>query len=137
LSSRFITNLLVLLAGGFVVVSSQSFSAHTTGWIAFGVALGVLGMIAASQNRRRGNSQRALDAITGLLAIWSVVASVVFDASALTWLSFGDALGLAGLAIIGLCTHELSTERVVHRFAIPEHDGETAMKAAERYSAAA
>jgi hypothetical protein len=75
--------------------------------------------------------------ITALLAAWTVIASVVFNGSTLTWLSFGDALGFVGLAIIGLCAHELSMERVVHRFAIPEHDGETAMKSATAYSNAA
>src|SRR5438046_9783117 len=95
---RFITNLVVLLAGGFVVVSSQTFGAQTTRWIAFGVALGTLGVIALAQrSRARGMIQSALDAMIGLLAVWSAVASMVFNGSTLVWLSFADGLGLATL----------------------------------------
>ena len=35
MSLRFATNLLVLIASGFVVVSTQAFDAVTAGWIAF------------------------------------------------------------------------------------------------------
>ena len=112
MSPRFITNLVVLLAGGFVVVSSQTFGAQTTRWIAFGVALGTLGVIALAQrSRARGMIQSALDAMIGLLAVWSAVASMVFNGSTLVWLSFADGLGLATLAIGGVFAHELSTER--------------------------
>ena len=35
-------------------------------------------------------------------------------------LSFGEAIGFVGLAVVGLVAHELSTERIVHAFeAIP------------------
>ena len=38
----------------------------------------------------------------------------------MTWLSFGEAIGFASLALLGLIAHELKTERVVHSFeAIP------------------
>jgi len=138
MSSRFITNLLLLVAGGFVVVASQTFDAGTTGWIAFGIALGTLGVTAVAQlDRGRGNTQRALDAIIGSLAVWSAVASMVFSGSTLMWLSLADALGLAVLAIAGLAAHELTTERVVHSLAAAETSSDRAMKAAEPYSAAA
>src|SRR2546423_12716020 len=102
MSPRFITNLVVLLAGGFVVVSSQTFGAQTTRWIAFGVALGTLGVIALAQrSRARGMIQSALDAMIGLLAVWSAIASVVFNGSTLVWLSFADGLGLATIAFGG------------------------------------
>jgi hypothetical protein len=137
MSPRFITNLLVLLAGGFVVVASQSFGAGTTGWIAFGIALGILGVTAVAQReRRRGAFQTALDAMTGSLAGWPVVASVVFTGSALTWLSFADALGFVALAVVGLVAHEFSTERVVNSLAAPERRDAT-VTAADSYSAAA
>jgi hypothetical protein len=138
MSSRFITNLLVLVGAGFVAGASQAFSSSTTRWIAFAVALGVLGMTAAAQvDYGRGYAQRALDAMIGALAVWSAIASMVFDGSTLTWLSLGDALGLAILAIGGLAAHELSTERVVHSLAAGESTGERAVKAAEPYSTAA
>ena len=138
MSPRFITNLVVLLAGGFVVVSSQTFGAQTTRWIAFGVALGTLGVIALAQrSRARGTVQNALDAMIGLLAVWSAVASMVFSGSTLMWLSFANGLGLAALAIGGLFAHELSTERVVHALSATERSSDSTVKTAEQYPAAA
>jgi len=103
---RFISNLLVLIVSGFVVVASQSFSAGTTGWIAFGIALGIIAVTAvADRDRTHATLQNSLDVITGSLAVWSIVASVVFSGSALTWLSLADAVGLAALAVVGLVVH--------------------------------
>jgi hypothetical protein len=130
MSPRFITNLIVLLAGGAVVVSSRWFGPGTTGWIAFGVAVGILGLTAAAQrDRMRGTVQGALDGVVFALAGWSAVASAVFHGSTLTWLSFGDALAFAVLATAGLIAHELSTERDVHSLA-PARSSDSAMKAA-------
>ena len=130
MSPRFITNLIVLLAGGAVVVSSGWFRPGTTGWIAFGVAVGILGLTAAAQrDRMRGTIQGALDGVVFALAAWSAIAFVVFHGSTLTWLSFGDALGFVGLGVVGLIAHELSTERVVQSLA-PARSSESAMKAA-------
>jgi type IV secretory pathway VirB2 component (pilin) len=67
-----------------------------------------------SLDRARGLVQRLLDAVTGALAIWSAVASVVFSGTTLTWLSFAEGVGFVGLAVLGLVAHELKTERVVH-----------------------
>ena len=136
--SRFITNVLALVAGGVVVVGSQAFSANTTGWITFGISLGILGMIAVAQlDRSRGRLQSGFDASIGLLSIWSAVASMVFNGSVLTWLSFGDTLGLAALALAALIGNEVSTVRDLHNLAAREHADEPAVKAAEPYSAAA
>jgi hypothetical protein len=44
----------------------------------------------------------------------------VYTGSTLTWLSFGEAIGFVGLAMVGLVAHELKTEGIVHQFeAIP------------------
>ena len=137
MSSRFITNTIALVLGAIVVVSSQTFTTGTVEWIAFGISLGVLGMTALAQlSRTRGGTQRAIDAVVGSLAGWSAVASMVFHGSALTWLSFGDAIALVGLAIVGLAANELSNERSVNRLSAVE-PGEPALKSAESYSAAA
>jgi len=135
---RFISNLLVLIVSGFVVVASQSFGAGTTGWIAFGIALGIIAVTAvADRDRTHATLHNSLDVITGSLAVWSVVASVVFSGSALTWLSLADAVGLAALAVVGLVVHELSTVRVVQRLAAAERSGEAAVQGADKYPAAA
>jgi hypothetical protein len=137
MSPRFITNLVVLLAGGFVAVASQIFGTQTTAWIAFGVALGTLGVIAVAQrSAMRSDVQSVLDLMMGALAIWSAVASMIFSGSLLMWLSFGDALGLVALAIGGLVAHELSTEHMVHTLTA-EDRGDSTVKATKRISAAA
>lgn len=121
MSPRFISNVALGLAGAVVVAASQAFSPSITGWLMFGVSLGVLAILALVQlDRTRGSVQRLLDAATGVLAVWSAVASVVYTGTMLTWLSFGEAAGFVGLALIGLIAHEVRTERVVHAFeAIP------------------
>lgn len=138
MSPRFISNLLLALAGAFVVVVSQAFSSGVTGWITFGVGLGILAMLGAAQlDRGRGLPQRVLDALGGALGIWTVIASVVFTAAALTWLSFGEGLGFVALALAGLVAHELSTERVVHSLALePSRAAADDGRAVSQYPAA-
>ena len=121
MSQRFISNVALGIAGAVVVVASQAFSSSLTGWLTFGVSLGALALLAVVQrDRARGRLQRMLDVATGALAIWSAVASVVYTGRTLTRLSFGEAIGFVGLAIVGLVAHELKTERIVHQFeAIP------------------
>ena len=121
MSLRFMTNLLLLCAGAFVVVCSQAFGAGVTGWITFGVALGLLGMLGLAQfGRGRGITQHGLDVLTGALAIWTVIASVVFGGATVIWLSFAEGIGFAALAAAGLMLHELSTERIVHTLEVEE-----------------
>jgi len=121
MSSRFISNVVLGVAGVIVVVASQACASGVTGWVMFGVSLGALAVLPIVQlDRARGRIQGALDLATGALGLWSAVASVVFTGTALTWLSFGEAIGFASLALLGLIAHELKTERVVHSFeAIP------------------
>jgi hypothetical protein len=117
MSVRFIGNIGLGLVGAAVVVASQAFSATVTGWVMFGVSLAVVALLGAAQlDRGRGLVQRLLDAGTGALALWAVVASAVFSGATVTWLTFGEAIGFVGLAVIGLIAHELKTERVVHTF---------------------
>jgi len=137
MSQRFISNVMLAIAGAVVVVASQAFSSSLTGWLTFGVSLGALALLAVVQrDRARGRLQRMLDVATGALALWSAVASVVYTGTTLRWLSFAEAIGFVGIAIVGLVAHELSTERIVHAFeAIPAdaHDG----RRSEEFEAAA
>jgi Trk-type K+ transport system membrane component len=131
-SVRFATNLLLALAGGFVVVESVAFASSVVGWVTLGVAIGILLVVAAAQLERvRGLPQRGLDAVVALLGCWTVIASVVFTGTALAWLSFAEGCGFVALAVVGLVLHELKTERVVHSFKI-----EDARRPAEQYQRA-
>jgi hypothetical protein len=115
-SNRFISNMLLALAGGLVLVVTQAFAPPVVAWIAFGVTgVGVLLlMIATALAPGRGNVQRTLDAVAGVLAVWTIVETLVFSGMLMVWLTFGAAAAIVAVGAAGLIAHELSTERVVH-----------------------
>jgi hypothetical protein len=115
-SNRFISNMLLALAGGLVLVVTQAFGPPVVAWIAFGVTgVGVLLlMIATALAPGRGNVQRTLDAVAGVLAVWTIVETLVFSGMLMVWLTFGAAAAIVAVGAAGLIAHELSTERVVH-----------------------
>jgi hypothetical protein len=111
---RFIGNISLGLAGAFLVAASLGFSAGIAAWIVFGIALGIVALLGVAQlDRRRGLVQHALDGLTGSLALWAVVASVIFTGATVTWLSFGEAVGFVTLAVAGLAAHELEKHRAL------------------------
>lgn len=114
MNSRFLTNSALAIAGGFLVVASQAFTASVFGWLMFGI--GVLGVLLAGAIAipGRGTAQRTLDGTVGILSAWTVVASLVFAGSTVTWLGFASGAAFVALAFLGLALHELRTERVVH-----------------------
>ena len=118
MNSRFLTNSVLSLLGAFTVVASQVWAPATFMWLMFGA--GVVAVLAAGAIvlRARGNAQRSLDGIVGILGAWTIVASLVFSGSVVTWLGFATGAALVGLALIGLTLHELYTERVVHSFEV-------------------
>lgn len=114
MSMRFATNGIVAVAAGFLVVASQGFASATTGWIAFGIAIGILALTGLAQaDSSRGVDQRVLDGIVAIVAIWTIVASVVFDGTALKWLSAGEAIALVAVAVAGLAYNEVSEQKAV------------------------
>lgn len=117
--SRFATNMLFLFAGGTMIVCSQAYPHGVISWIAFGIGLGILAAAGLAQlDRRRGGAQLGLDAVCALLALWTVVVSMVYTGATVEWLSFGEGFGFVGLALVGLIAHELSAERVVHSLVV-------------------
>ena len=116
MSTRFISNLLLALAGVVVIVATQAFAPATVAWIAFAVTgVGVLVLMAATALASgRGHVQRALDGVAAVLAAWTIVESLVFSGTLMVWLTFGAAAGIVVIGVAGLIAHELSTERVVH-----------------------
>ena len=118
LSSRFAIDTTTLLAGAFLVVASLAFTIPVAGWIGFGVFAGVIvlaGLGLATDHRLEGY---ALHGLLALAATWSLIASLVFAGSALTWLVFAGAVVIAVLAVTDLIAHEVTTERVVHQLEV-------------------
>ena len=118
MNSRFLTNCVLSLLGAFTVVASQVWAPGTFQWLMFGAGAVALLAGGAIVLRGRGNAQRALDGTIGVLGAWTVVASLVFSGTVVTWLGFATGVALVGLALIGLTLHELYTERVVHSFEV-------------------
>jgi len=114
MSTRFVTNAIFAVAAGFLVVASQAFSSSTTGWIAFGIAIGVLAVACLAQaDASRGVVQRSLDGVVAVVSAWTIVASVVFHGAAVKWLSTGEALALVAFALAGLTYNEVRGEKAM------------------------
>jgi len=118
MNSRYLTNIGLALLGGFLVVASQVWSASVFMWLMFGVAAVAVLLVGAAAIPGRGVAQRGLDGIIGALGAWTVVASLIFAGTTVTWLGFASGAAFVVLALIGLTLHELSSERVVHSFEV-------------------
>ncbi len=125
--ARYTTSVLAGLAGGFVVVASQAFASGTTAWLAFalGVAMVVLATIPAVFGERKPVGL-VLDGLGAVLGAWTIVASLVFSGDTVRWLSFSEALGFVGLAVLGLTLNQVRLTRRAHGTiqvpdSMPEH----------------
>jgi hypothetical protein len=114
MNSRYLTNSALAIAGGFLVVASQAFSASTFEWLTFAIGAVAVLLSGAVALRSRGEAQRVLDGVLGVLGIWTVIAGLEFVGNTITWLGFGSGAAFIALAFAGLTLHELRTERVVH-----------------------
>lgn len=114
MNSRYLSNIALTIAGAFLVVVSQVWAAPTFMWLMFGIGIVALVLAGAGAIPGRGIVQRTLDGAIGILAAWTIVASLVFSGSTVIWLGFASAVAFVGLAVIGLTLHEFYTERVVH-----------------------
>lgn len=124
LSSRFLFDSLFVVAGAFLTVTSMVWAANTAGWTAFGVSAGVAVLAALSIALTRKNSQRVGHGLLGLVTVWSVVASLVFSGSLLTWFVFADAIAVGVVALADLAVHEATTERIVHQLEVRDLSSE-------------
>jgi hypothetical protein len=114
MNSRYLTNAALTVAGAFLVVASQSFAIPVFQWLMLGIGVAAVLLGGAVVLTSRGPAQNSLDGIIAILGAWTIVASLVFAGSAVTWLGFASGAAFVALALIGLTLHELSTERVVH-----------------------
>lgn len=92
----------------------MAWSAGTAGWTAFGVSVGVAVIAAASAALARQSAHRFGHGLIALVAVWSLIAALIFSGPLLTWFVFADAIAVGVLGLADLASHETSTERVVH-----------------------
>jgi len=116
MSSHYLTCLPIAILGGFLVVVSQAFGPPVLGWVAFGVAIGVITIpVLAQLDRQRGRVQRVIDAGIVALGALLIVFGLVGSGTAVTWLTFAFALGLVTLGVTGLTLHDVAIWRGQHR----------------------
>lgn len=118
MSTRYLSNATLGVAGGFLVVASQAFTQPTIEWLAFAIGILAVVLSAGIALKGRGMIQRGVDVVTAAVGAWTIVETLVFSGATNTWLGFASGLAFVGLALVGLTAHELSTERVVHSFEI-------------------
>lgn len=114
MSIRYLYNITLGLAAGFLVVATVAFAAPTVAWLTFAIAAGITVLSASMLIAQGGLAQRGLAGTAVLLGIWTVVASLVFAPGTVVALGFASAVAFVALAVAGLTLHELRTERVVH-----------------------
>ncbi|HVX32895.1 MAG TPA: hypothetical protein VHA80_07115 [Solirubrobacterales bacterium] len=114
---HFITRTALLVLGGFLAVVSQIWTGDVLQWVFVGGGAVMMLMALADATRERP-TQRALDGLILLLGAWTVVEAFIFDGNDLKWWSFASGAAIAGLAVVGLIVHEMSTERVVHELSV-------------------
>jgi hypothetical protein len=112
---RYFSFLALGAAAVFLVVASQAFAMVDIANLALGVGIGMLVVSAGVAIRYRPHlPSLAVGVLAAIVSAWTIVASQVFSLPTVQNLTFAGALGITGLALIGLTAHELSTERVVH-----------------------
>jgi hypothetical protein len=120
MSSRYLSNLAIIVAAGFLVVVTQAFAAPAVAWLTFGIAMGVTAVSLYMVASAKGITQLAIGGVGAALGAWTIVASLVFAPTTVLWLGFASAIAYVGLGLIGLTIHELTTERVVHSLGVTD-----------------
>ena len=120
LSSRFAIDTTALVAGAFLTTASLAFATPVVGWIGFGVFAGLIVLAGLGLGLVHRLGGRVLHGLLGVVAIWSLVASLLFVGPVLTWLVLAGAVAAAVIAIADLVAHEVTTERVVHELEVTE-----------------
>ena len=127
ISPRFALDNLFVVGGAFLTVSAMSFAPGILKWLGFGVSAGIAvvagGAVLLIQPRR----ERIGHAVVGLVALWSLIAALVFTGTTMTWLVFADGIALAVVALADLTGHEMNDERVVHELTVTQQPAESSM----------
>jgi hypothetical protein len=118
LSLRFALDNLFVIGAAFLAVSAVAFSASVAGWLAFGVSTVFTVLAGASVATMRRRSQRIGHGLIGLVALWSLIAALIFTGNLLGWLVLADAIALGVFALADLTAHEVASESVVHRLEV-------------------
>ena len=130
--TRYISWLGIGLAAAFLVVASSAFtSLRTVADLGFAISIGTLVVSAGIGYRYRKHIPTVLTAaVTVVVSAWTLVACLVFSVATARTLAFAGSLAIAGLALVGLTVHELSSERVTHSLEVTETTRESTLASA-------
>jgi hypothetical protein len=124
---RYLSWLTIAVGGAFLVVASTAFALFDIANLALGVGIGTLVVSLFVAYRYRGHIPSVVTGLAGaVVSAWTIVASQVFSLQEVQNLTLASGLALGALAVIGLTTNELSSERVVHSLMVEgAHNGDT------------
>lgn len=115
MSTRYLSNALIALLGGLVVVTSLTLATVPAAWVAFGIAIGVVAIsILVQLDAKRGLAQRGMDAMLAVTGGAMIVTSRLLGAATVSWVTFALALGFVALAFAGMTLHEVMAWRSGH-----------------------
>jgi hypothetical protein len=116
MTSRFVSNLLTLLIGAWLMAAQFVFGPGSLRWIVFGGAAAIVTVtLLAFLARGRGAGQRLIDTAVLGAGGWLVVASLTYSTGTAGWIALGAGGACALLALTGLIAHEVITERAIAR----------------------
>jgi hypothetical protein len=116
---RYLSWLGLAIAAGFLVVASSAFALIDISNLALGLGIGMLVVSTFLAVRYRSDLPTVITAsASAIVSAWMIVDSRVFSLSEVQSLTLADGLALLVLALIGLTTHELTSERVVHSLSL-------------------
>jgi peptidoglycan/LPS O-acetylase OafA/YrhL len=122
---RYLSYIALGIAAAFLIVATAVFPLDTVVELTLGVSIAMLVVSLGIAERFR---QDATSVFVGLasaaVSAWMILASQLYSASTLDDVTFGSAIAVAVLALIGLTAHELTTERVVHRLEVRSREPE-------------
>ncbi|HEX5293882.1 MAG TPA: hypothetical protein VFX25_33830 [Streptosporangiaceae bacterium] len=124
LSPRFALDTMFVIGGAFLAVVALPFTAVVAGWTGFGVFTGLAAIALASTLFGHGAVRKASHGGLGLVAVWSLIATLLFTGPALTWLVLAGGVALAVIALTDLAAHEVTTEKVVHQLVVTQSPAE-------------
>jgi hypothetical protein len=124
LSPRFALDTLFVTGGAFLAIVALPFTTSVAGWTGFGVFTGLAVIALASALFGHGTVRRTSHGILGLVAIWSLIATLLYTGPALTWLVLAGGVALAVIALADLAAHEVTTEKVVHQLVVTQSPAE-------------
>jgi hypothetical protein len=116
---RYLSWLALAIAAAFLVVASTAFALFDIANIALGVGIGTLVVSLFIAYRYRAHVPSLVTAAaSAIVSAWTIVASQVFSLQEVQNLTLASGLALGALAVIGLTTNELGSERVVHSLTV-------------------